>query len=178
MADELIDIVNGRGRVVRQAAKSEAHTHGWLHKTVIGYVRTNTGWALVRQAADRQDAGQLVAPVGGHVQAGESELDALLRESEEEIGTRNIRHRLVGRKRFHRHVIGRNENHLFIIYEISTDDEITLGAEAVSFETFTATDLKKALAETPEQFGDSYFFVLEHFYPTFLPQAYAYRYRT
>jgi isopentenyldiphosphate isomerase len=73
LAEEIIDIVNKNGEVLRQAAKSEAHQHGWLHKTVIGYLRDGEDWILVCQAADRQDAGQLVAPVAGHVQAGETE---------------------------------------------------------------------------------------------------------
>lgn len=90
MDDEVVDIIDEQMQVVQQALKVEAHKNGSLHKTVIGYLRYGDDWTLVRQAADRQDAGQLVAPVGGHVQASESDIDALLRESEEEIGTRNI----------------------------------------------------------------------------------------
>lgn len=177
MADEIVDIVDEHGRTLRQAAKQEAHKHGWLHKTVIGYVRVGQDWALVRQAADRQDAGQLVAPVGGHVKAGETELEALLRESEEEIGTRNVLHTPVGRARFRRKVIGRDENHLFIVYEITVTDEIILGAESESIQTFTADELKRALHNTPEHFGDAYYFVLEHFYPDYLPRHYINRWR-
>lgn len=175
MAEEILDIVDENGAVLRQAEKSEAHKHGWLHKTVIGYLRYGEDWALVAQAADRQDAGQLVAPVGGHVTAGESEDDALLREAEEEIGTRKIKYELVGRAIFHRHVIGRDENHLFVVYEISTDDDIVLNEESVSIERFGKDDLKKALAETPERFGDAYYFVLEKFYPDYLPETWTNR---
>lgn len=64
MIEEFVDILNENGQVVRQAAKSEAHRHGWLHAVVIGYVRVGDDWVLIRQAADKQDAGQLVAPVG------------------------------------------------------------------------------------------------------------------
>ncbi|HEX9153616.1 MAG TPA: NUDIX domain-containing protein [Candidatus Saccharimonadales bacterium] len=171
MAEEIVDIVDEGGKVLRQAPKNEAHRHGWLHKTVIGCLRDGEDWVLVCQASDRQDAGQLVAPVGGHVQADESEEDALLREAEEEIGTRNIDYKLVGRAIFHRQVIGRDENHLFIVHEISTDDEIVLNEESVSFERFTKEKLKAALVERPENFGDAYYFVLEKFYPDYLPAA-------
>ena len=157
MDEELVDIIDENGKVLRQELKTEAHKHGWLHKTVIGYLKYGNDWALVRQASDRQDAGQLVAPVGGHVQAGESELDALLRESEE-IGTRNISYKHVGDRVFHRQVIGRDENHLFIIYEISTDDPVKLNEESVAIERFTKDDLKQALFEQPENFGDAYYF--------------------
>jgi 8-oxo-dGTP pyrophosphatase MutT (NUDIX family) len=173
MDNELVDIIDDDGQVLRQELKTDAHKHGWRHKTVIGYLKTGSDWWLVRQAADRQDAGQLVAPVGGHVQAGESDEDALLRESEEEIGTRNIRFKHVGSKVYHRQVIGRDENHLFIVYEIETDDPVVLSEESVSIERFTTEQLKTALQETPENFGAPYFFVLETFFPEQLPEGYS-----
>jgi hypothetical protein len=61
------------------------------------------------------------------------------------------------------------------VYEIVVKDKVVLGPEAESIETFTPAELKNAIAKTPEQFGDSYFFVLEHFYPAFLPKDYVYR---
>jgi 8-oxo-dGTP pyrophosphatase MutT (NUDIX family) len=90
MTGEIVDIIDESGKVLHQATKEEAHEHGWLHKTVISCLRYGDDWGLVTQAGHKQDAGQLVHPVGGHVKAGESEEDALLRESEEEIGTENI----------------------------------------------------------------------------------------
>lgn len=172
MDDERVDVIDENGTVLRQELKVDAHKHGWLHKTVIGYLKYGDDWALVRQAADRQDAGQLVAPVGGHVTAGEAELEALLRESEEEIGTRNIKYTYVGSAIFHRQVIGRDENHMFVVYEISTPDPVVLNAESVAIERFSRSELKTALANSPEQFGAAYYFVLEHFYPDYLPADY------
>lgn len=177
MADELVDIVDEDGMVLHQLLKTQAHVDGLLHKTVIGCLRDGDTWYLVKQSAGRQDAGQLVNPVGGHVKAGESDLDALLRECEEEIGTRNVAYTEIGRSRFHRTVIGRNENHLFIVYEISTKDPITLNHESESIHGFTAKELKKALLTKPHHFGDAYYFVLEKFYPHFLPQTWIYRWR-
>lgn len=69
-------------------------------------------------------------------------------------------------------MIGRDENHLFLVYEIETDDPIKLNEESVSIERFTREDLKKALIEHPEEFGDAYYFVLESFYPEYLPDTY------
>lgn len=175
MDDEMVDVLDNTYAVLRQELKTEAHRHGWLHKTVIGYLKFGDDWALVRQASDRQDAGQLVAPVGGHVKAGEAELDALRRESEEEIGSHSISYKHVGDRVFRRQVIGRDENHLFAIYEIRTEDPIILNEESVTIERFTANDLKKALYEHPESFGDAYYFVLESFYPDYLPEGYVRR---
>ncbi len=55
---ELVDISTEQATAVRQDLKTNAHKHGWLHKTAIGYLRCGDDWALVRQAADRQDAGR------------------------------------------------------------------------------------------------------------------------
>jgi 8-oxo-dGTP pyrophosphatase MutT (NUDIX family) len=173
--DEQVDIISQDGTVLRQMLKVDAHKDGSLHRTVIGYLKYGDDWALVRQAADRQDAGQLVAPVGGHVSAGETDTQALLRECEEEIGTRNVSYKHIGNARFHRQVIGRDENHMFVIYEISTDDPIVLNHEAVSIERFTDTGLKDALRDEPANFGDAYYFVLETFYPEYLPSSYTRR---
>lgn len=170
--DELVDILDDKEQIIRQELKTLAHQEGLRHKTVIGYLRYGNEWALVRQATHKQDAGQLVAPVGGHVKAHETEIDALLRESEEEIGTRNIKYKHMGSKVFHRQVIGRDENHLFAVYEISTTDPIKLNQESVAIERFSPAALKKALLENPDNFGDAYYFVLEIFYPQYLPKAY------
>lgn len=171
MADELIGIIDEKGHVIKQAMKTEAHKHGWMHKTVIGCVRKNGRILMVEQASDRQDAGQLVNPVGGHVAAGESEDEAFLRECEEEIGTRNVEFKLLGRSLFHRHVIGRDEKHLFIVYELTTDDELVLNHEAVSVESFSEDEFRDALEKEPERFGDALYFVLEKFYTHLLPSS-------
>lgn len=172
MADELVDIVNDSGDVISQSLKSVAHEQGLLHKTVIGYLKYGSDWALVSQASDKQDAGQLVAAVGGHVTAGESDEDALLRESEEEIGTRNITFKHIGNAIYHRQVIGRDENHLFVVYEIRTDDPIVLNKESDAIERFNVEEFKEALRSQPEHFGDPLFFNLENFFAEHLPAGY------
>ncbi|MDB5175646.1 MAG: hydrolase [Candidatus Saccharibacteria bacterium] len=174
-SDEIVTIVDASGATLRQALKTETHKHGWLHKTVIGCLRYGDDWVFVRQAADRQDAGLLVLPVGGHVMAGESDVQGLLREAEEEIGTRNITYKYVGQARFHRQVIGRDENHLFIVYEITTDDPIVLNHEAVALQRFTDDELRQALVDRPKIFGEGFYFVFEKFYPDYLPASWANR---
>ena len=69
--DELVDIIDTTEVVVATVPKSQAHKEGLLHKTVISQLINSRGeFCFVRQAGDKQDAGQFVSPIGGHVSAG------------------------------------------------------------------------------------------------------------
>lgn len=169
MDGEIVDIVDGNNQVLYQLAKVAAHEQGLLHRTVIGEVRDTAGnWILVKQSADRQDAGQFVSPVGGHVRASESEVDALKRETLEEIGIDEFSYEPVGKFVFNRKVLGRHENHYFIVYKIITDKSFVLGNEADDYETFTEQQLYKLIKSDPELFGDAFYAVLKKFYPHIL----------
>ncbi|KKU44213.1 MAG: NUDIX hydrolase [Parcubacteria group bacterium GW2011_GWA2_46_7] len=106
-ADEPVDIVDEKDEVVGTTFKHQAHREGLLHRTVIAEVIGTDGkWTLIKQASDRQDAGQFVSPIGGHVAAGELEKDALKREANEEYGLDgDISFKLIGKKIFSREVI-------------------------------------------------------------------------
>lgn len=163
---EYVDIVNEKNEVVGKSSKQEAHEKGLLHRTVVAEVIGSDGkWTLVKQADDRQDPGQYVSPVGGHVSSGESEEDALEREAEEELGLRGaLNYRLVGRKIFNREACGRKENHYFVLYEIYSDEKPVLNHESVGYERFSEDQLRKELKENPKKFGDAFHFLVENFY--------------
>lgn len=168
--DELVDIVDENENFIKTVAKREAHEKGLLHKTVIGGVIDSQGkWMLVKQSKDRQDAGQYVSPVGGHVTSGETDNQALERESEEELGWKgSLKYELVGKKIFDRHVIGRHENHFFIFYKIYSDIKPILSHEADDFRYFSEEELKKEIKENPKMFGDAFHFVVKEFFPHLL----------
>jgi 8-oxo-dGTP pyrophosphatase MutT (NUDIX family) len=166
MEKEYVDVIDEKGHILGTCSKDEAHAKGHLHYTVISEIKTSKGeWILVKQAASRQDANQFVSPVGGHVRSGESLEDALRREAFEEAGLRNIRFSYIGQGIFNRNVLGRIENHLFVLYEIYSDDHPKLNHESVGFERFTTKDLKEELKDNPEKFGDAFHFVVKHFFP-------------
>ena len=117
--EEQVDIVDERNRVLYQTSKQEAHEKGLLHRCIIAEVIDGEGkWTLVKQAYDRQDAGQYVSPVGGHVRAGESETDVLKREALEELGLTDFTDKYIGKAIYNRFVKKRSESHFFILYEI------------------------------------------------------------
>lgn len=169
MKNERVDIVDKDNNILYQTTKEEAHKRGLLHRTVIAELITSKGeWILVKQASDRQDAGQYVSPMGGHVSAGESEEEALKREVKEELGLINFPYKYIGKAMYQRKVIGRDENHYFILYETYSDTPPTLNHEAVSYKAFSQTELKRALKNSPKQFGAAFIFVVERFYPELL----------
>jgi len=165
--DELLDIIDENEKVVEVVTKREAHQRGLLHKTVISEVMDSKGrWLFVKQASDRQDAGQYVSPVGGHVSSGETEIQALKREANEELGlTGDYKFDYIGRAIFNRHVIGRQENHLFIVYKIYSDAEPVLNHESESCRYFTDDELRSELQDHPKHFGDAFHFVVKNFFP-------------
>ena len=167
--DEIVDVVDENDTILYQTPKSEAHVKGLLHRTAIAEIIDSQGrWVMVEQAPDKQDAGQYVSPVGGHVSAGETEDEGLKREAMEECGLSDFNFKLVGKKIFNRNILGRQENHYFILYEIYSDATVTLNEESVNYKFFTEQEMKAALKNTPKLFGDSFHFVIKTFYPKLL----------
>jgi isopentenyl-diphosphate delta-isomerase len=165
-SDEMVDVIDENDNVIGSVWKSEAHSKGLLHRTVIAEVIGPDGkWTLVKQSSDRQDAGLLVNPIGGHVSSGETEDEAIKREAFEEYGLKeNFEFKLIGKNVFNRDVNGRHENHLFILYEIYTDKKPVLNEESIGFERFSFVDIAKGIRETPEKFGGAFHFVIDNFY--------------
>lgn len=165
----MVDIVDENNAILYQTTKSEAHKKGLLHRTVIAELKNSRGeWILVQQAADRQDAGQLVSPMGGHAIAGETEENAMKREVLEEMGLTDFKYHYVGKTIFRRTVLGRDENHYFILFETFTDVEPSISHESVGYKSFTEEELKRALKERPAEFGAAFHFVVKEFYPKLL----------
>ncbi len=137
-----------------------------LHRCVVSQVIDSSGnWILVKQASDRQDAGQYVSPVGGHVSVGEDEVSALKREAMEEMGLKVQKFSIKGELIFNRSILGRKENHLFLVYEIYSDDPYVTNHESVGTEIFTPKELAEQLASTPERFGDAFHVLIGKLYP-------------
>ena len=167
--EERVDIVDELDRIQGSTTKKNAHTKGLLHRCVIAQVKDSKGrWLFVKQASDRQDAGQYVCPVGGHVQAGESPDDALKREAFEELSIQKFHFKFIGKLIFNRFVVGRQENHYFMHYEVICDETPKINHESESFIYFTTNELKDLLKNDPDKFGHAYHVLLKEFYQDLL----------
>lgn len=165
---EMVDVIDENGNILFKLRKDEAHDKGLLHKTVIAELIDSQGrWTLVKQAPHKQDAGQFVSPMGGHVHSGESEVEALFREVEEELGIKKFHHKFIGKKIFNRKVSTWTENHYFYVYEIYTDDIPVLNDESVEHRKFTKEEIRQLLVNNRKFFGNSFHFLLENLYLNF-----------
>ena len=166
---EMVDEINEANEVISHVSKDEAHTKGLLHRCVIAEVINSKGeWLLVKQSATRQDAGQFVSPVGGHVQAGESQDHALVRETMEELSIIPTSYKYIGSKIFNRVTRGKQENHFFILYKINSDDVPVLNDESDSFEYFSEERIQNIYQTRAKTFGEAFIFILQSFYPHLL----------
>ncbi|WP_111684143.1 NUDIX hydrolase [Winogradskyella tangerina] len=87
--DEYIDIVTKDGKPTgKSALKSEAHKNGWYHNTIHLWLYTKEGEILLQQRSHKKAIHPLLWDVSaaGHIDAGESFIEAALRETREEIG--------------------------------------------------------------------------------------------
>ncbi len=167
IADEQIDIINEQNEVIATIGKSVAHADGLLHRIVIGELVNSKGeYCCVKQAGDRQDPGQYVSPIGGHVRAGESADDALVRECQEECGFTPPNFVFIGKTIYNRKVIGRHENHLFLVYQIPFAGTPILNHESVGFKWFSVAEIKQILKSNPETFGAAWHHVFKNIFPS------------
>jgi len=118
---------------------------------------------LVRQAVHKQDSGQFVSPVGGHVAAGEKNDQALLREAEEEIVIKDFRYKHLGNLIFDRVVRGKRENHYFIIYEIHADITLVLNDESDDYRWFSKKEINQNLTDNQGLLGEACILIWEKY---------------
>ena len=87
--DEYIDIVDANGNPTGKIAlKSEAHKNGWHHITIHLWLYNSNGDILLAQRSHKKIICPLLWDVSaaGHIDAGESFIDAAIRETYEELG--------------------------------------------------------------------------------------------
>ena len=166
--DEMVDIIDKNNKVLYKTTKSEAHQKGLLHRTVISEVIDSRGrWLLFNPSDHKQDTGQYVSPIGGHVKSRESIEVALKREAFEETGIKDFKFKYIGEDIFNRFVLGRRENHYFILYEIYSDQKPVMSNETKGYKYFTKKEIKDIMRSNPKIFGGAFHFVYKNIYQEF-----------
>jgi len=89
MAEEMIEVIDHKGNIVRVAPRSEVHGDpSLMHRVVHVLVFNSSGKLVLQQRSMNKDVapGKWDTSVGGHVDPGELLEKAALREMEEELG--------------------------------------------------------------------------------------------
>lgn len=155
--DELLDVIDRNDTIVGQALKSAVHKQGLLHRMSAVMLKRGDGRYLIPTASDlKADAGGLFHSTAGHVDAGESYLDAAVRELQEEVGIVLPKDKLVslGSYWIEKDYPSRNrkEHGHFEIFEGPySGEEITMNEEQTNAQWFSKEELRGIYRKTPEK---------------------------
>jgi isopentenyl-diphosphate delta-isomerase len=92
MSEELFDVVDASDRVIGQAPRREVHAKKLSHRAVHVLVHDATGRLFLQQRSLSKDTfpGSWDSSCSGHVDAGETYVEAAVRELGEELGWRDL----------------------------------------------------------------------------------------
>ena len=97
-ATELLDIVDPNNQVVGQATRQAIHDANLMHRAVHLFVRNKRGDVLLQKRSPWKDRNPSTwdSSAAGHVNAGESSIDAAIRELQEELAIKSVSPRHIG----------------------------------------------------------------------------------
>lgn len=87
--EEKLDVLNEKGEFTNQVAtREECHENGYWHKAVVVFILNSKNQVLLQQRSATKKAWPNLWDItaGGHVLANEFGIDAVIRETKEEIG--------------------------------------------------------------------------------------------
>lgn len=87
-----------------------------------------------------------------------------MRECQEECGFTPNTFQFVGQTIYNREVIGRKENHLFLVYQINTDQNPVLNYESVEYKWFSVAEIKSTLQTNQTAFGAAWHHVFQNIF--------------
>lgn len=94
MIDEYLEVVNEKGEIIGKELRSKIHGNpSLIHRVTHVLVFNRRGELLLQKRSGNKDVapGKWDTSVGGHVNAGETIEEAVLREMEEELGIRGVK---------------------------------------------------------------------------------------
>lgn len=151
MQDEIFDVVNDADEVVGTATRREVHENSLLHRAMfILFLKGDTAILQKRSSKVEHSAGALGSTAAGHLLAGETYEQGLLRECAEETGwlinSKNA-HFLGKLRHKHSDAYGGKVHdvfHAFFVYEFEADAS-ELIPDGHEVESFVAYPLEQIL---------------------------------
>ncbi|MFH1849641.1 MAG: NUDIX domain-containing protein [archaeon] len=143
---EIFDVVNDNDQVTGKATRYEAHSKGLIHRGVVFFIFDTKGRMLINKRSKEKEfyPGCWSIALGGHVNAGENQDDAVVRELKEETGITAKPHYLGSfKKRFDG--LDRENNRVYAF--VSDDEPILDPHEVVRGEYVEVPELPKILTE-------------------------------
>ena len=151
-----ITYVDERDTVIGAGPQGEAHEKGIIHRVIRIYLYNSKGEILLQKRADhlRTNPGKWNESVAGHVDEGETYLQAAEREMEEEIGVRGVE--LKELKKIYTEETEENKRKRFTMLYLGTyDGEVRPDFDEVSeVKWVMPEDLRTEMAQHPERFTE------------------------
>ena len=141
--------VDEEDAVLGEITREKAHQEGLLHRVSATYLTNDRGEILVNE---RAKDGHLDHSSAGHVDVGESYLEAAKRELEEELGVTGVELSEIGGT--HAEDRGRTfiSNHMFRVYRCKTEPVQLNKDEVKSVFWANPEEVYKDLAQNPEKY--------------------------
>ena len=148
---ELIDRVNEDDHVICSVTRKDAHTYGFIHRSVMFYLFDRLGRVYVNQrtGVDKKDFYPSYWSIvfGGHVSAGQDYDEAVVREADEEGGVKDQFPIYIAsfKKRF-----DQNDRENVCVYGFILDKELELDPTEIVQGLFMGIpELENKLTEVP-----------------------------
>lgn len=150
-------IVDENDNPTGSASMDEAQRKGLYHRIVRVFVFNSNGELFLQKRSKNMAnfPGLWDQSVGGHVDAGEDNLTAAIRETKEEIGLENIDLTEIGTYKVERTVGDRHFNRFNVLYSTVSDDPLKLDPEEVDDGKWVTLDeLDGLVAKYPADFTE------------------------
>ena len=164
-----IQIVDEHDRPVSAATIAEAQAHGLTHRIARIMVDDGAGNLLLQKRTDdrRLYPGRWDNSAAGHVDAGESYLEAAARELAEEIGLKNVSLEEIG-SYYHEGsfegLILKRFNRVYRVTVLPSQHFDIQPEEVAAVEWFSLDKIKQQIQNQPELFTDGVIDVINRFY--------------